>query len=304
MLCGEEPRSTTVACIREAVRLRCRSCGRAKLADAEVWRCDCGAAVTCHQGVWRFDSFEPVGFAPQTRARLAGFEEHHFWFEAREQLVLAQLERHALAPGSVLDLGCGNGRLLAALATRGAATTGVDAYPDSLARARARAPKATLLQADILDVPLESGGFDLVTALDVLEHVAPGAFFDEARRLLAPQGHLLLSVPAFRCLWSQRDVAAGHRKRYQRADLAAELAVHGFEVLSATHYQFLLFPLLWLSRRLDASRDRPLERSPPALLRRLLGWINQQEVRWWGRKSLPWGSSLMVVARPHEGPAR
>lgn len=277
---------------------RCRTCGRVSPAAGDVWRCPCGQTFGRRGGVWRVDEFAPAGFAPRSRAHLAAFEEDHFWFVARERLVLAQLDRHSLAPGSALDLGCGNGRLLVALADRGSRLAGVDAYADSLERARARAPGATLLQADVANVPLETGTFDLVTALDVLEHVAPAAFLGEARRLLAPNGHLLLSVPAFRSLWSRRDEAAGHRKRYQRADLAAELGAHGFAMLSFTHYQFLLFPLLWLSRRLDARRDRPLERWPPGPLGRLLGWVNQREVGWWGRRSLPWGSSLLAVARP------
>jgi SAM-dependent methyltransferase len=281
--------------------LRCRACGATSPAGDSTWQCGCGETLSRTDGIWRVDQFEPAGFAAPSRNHLADFEEGHFWFVQRERLVLALLARQALAPQRVLDLGCGNGRLLAALAARGAQVTGVDAYADSLARAHTRAPTATLLQADLTDVPVPDGAFDLVAALDVLEHVEPEPFFAEVRRLLAPGGRLLLSVPAFASLWSERDRRAGHRKRYRRRELEAELRDHGFTALVFTHYQFLLFPLLWLSRRLDARRPRPLERFPPAAIGRLLGAVNRLEVSCWGTKSLPWGSSLLAIAQPAAG---
>lgn len=278
----------------------CRSCGAAAPARGDFWSCACGASFRAAGGIWRVDALEPEGFSAASRDHLATFEEDHFWFEGRERLLLACLDRLPRPPRRAIDLGCGNGRFLAALAERGAEVTGVDAYPDSLERALARAPRATLLAADVTAVPLEAAGFDLVAALDVLEHLEPPRLLAEARRLLAPGGRLLLSVPAFASLWSARDERAGHLKRYRRRLLEAELAESGFRLEFATHYQFLLFPLVWLSRKLDAKRKLPLERRPPGPLGRLLGAINLFEVGWWGRRSLPWGSSLIALARPAE----
>lgn len=275
----------------------CRDCGKAGPAAGGRWSCACGAAYRRRAGVWQVDRLEPAGFSAASRRHLALFEEDHFWFAARQQLLLSLLDRQGLAPRRAIDLGCGNGRFLAALAARGSAVTGVDAYEDSLRRALARAPGATLLAADVAAVPLPAASFDLVAALDVLEHLEPGRFLAEARRLLAPGGRLLLSVPAFACLWSERDRRAGHRLRYRRALLERELRGAGFVLERTTHYQFLLFPLVWLSRLLDARRELPLERRPPGPLGRLLGAVNRWEVGWWGRRSLPWGSSLIALAR-------
>jgi SAM-dependent methyltransferase len=278
----------------------CRSCGAASPARGDAWSCACGAAFAAKDGIWQVDALEPAGFSAASRGHLASFEEDHFWFAGRQLLLLACLDRLPEPPRRAIDLGCGNGRFLAALAERGAAVTGVDAYADSLARAKARAPAATLLAADVTAVPLEDAGFDLVAALDVLEHLEPSRLLAEARRLLAPGGRLLLSVPAFASLWSVRDERAGHLKRYRRRLLEAELAASGFALEFATHYQFLLFPLVWLSRRLDAKSPLPLERRPPGPLGRLLGAVNRLEVGLWGRRSLPWGSSLVALARPAE----
>ena len=283
----------------EGPTFRCRRCGASSPAQDESWSCaaGCGAAFARRDGIWRVDQVEPAGFSAASREHLASFEEDHFWFDGRQRLLLDLVYRGA-PPRRAIDLGCGNGRFLAALAERGAAATGVDAYADSLARARAKAPGATLIAAELGDLPLPSASFDLVAALDVLEHLEPARLLAEARRLLAPGGRLLLSVPAFACLWSRRDERAGHRLRYRRALLESELAAHGFAPEFFTHYQFLLFPLVWLSRRLDARRPLPLERRPPGALGRLLGAVNRLEVGLFGGRRLPWGSSLIALARP------
>ncbi|MDH5670923.1 MAG: class I SAM-dependent methyltransferase [Myxococcales bacterium] len=103
------------------------------------------------------------------------------------ELALAGLTR---PPEQVLDLGCGNGRLLSALRGKGRRTleyTGVDLSAELLEIAAARHPEACLLRLDLLSEPgtsgdaLPSGPFDLVAALGLLHHV-PG--FETRQRLL------------------------------------------------------------------------------------------------------------------------
>jgi SAM-dependent methyltransferase len=154
-----------------------------------------------------------------------------------------------------------------------------------------------LIEGDATRVPLADASFDLVVALDVLEHVAPEALLGEARRLLRPGGALLLSVPAFPSLWSPLDEAAGHRCRYRRRELAAELAANGFCAVHWTHYQALLFPVAWLARRFASDGPVPLERRPPRLLGRALGLVNQLEVTLFARRRLGFGTSLWMLAQ-------
>lgn len=288
--------------VASTLSFRCRKCLAVSAAEDARWTCTgCGVIFERVDGIWRVDAFEPAGYDATSRERLAHIEEDHFWFEAREKLLLRRLDAVGAAPKRVLDLGCGNGRFLAALAARGAQVIGVDAYAGGLERARERMPSATLIVADITRVPLPDASVDLVAMLDVLEHLEPEAPLAEARRLLAPGGRLLVSVPAFQSLYSEFDRLAGHRKRFRRADLTAELAAGGFAVESCTHYQWLLFPMVWLSRQLGwKGRRTPLERAPPGPVARLLGGLNGLEVALWGSRSLPWGSSLVVVARPVE----
>lgn len=280
------------------------------------WRCPCCAkrlgevdgGLRCRRcehdfdhraGVWRFaPGFEPDGFRPARAAHLATIESSHFWFSPRTTLLEGLLERvEGTRRDRAIELGCGGGRFLASLADRYRTVVGVDAYEEALTRARERTPSAALMSADVLRVPLDSEQFDLVVALDVLEHVDSRPFLDEARRLGRDDAWLLLSVPAFPCLWSRLDIDAGHRCRYRRDRLAGELQDSGWHLEHVTHYQMLLFPLVFLTRRWPGRRLHRVERRPPRFAGRMLGAVNRFEVRRFAARSLPFGSSLCVLAR-------
>lgn len=97
-------------------------------------------------------------------------------------------------PVRVLDLGCGAGFLANDLAARGHAVTGVDTTAENLAVARSRDPTRTVcyVRADARALPFADGGFDVVCAMDLLEHVEePAQVIGEAARVLAPGGLLI-----------------------------------------------------------------------------------------------------------------
>jgi 2-polyprenyl-6-hydroxyphenyl methylase/3-demethylubiquinone-9 3-methyltransferase len=105
--------------------------------------------------------------------------------------------RTPLEGKSALDVGCGAGLLAEPLARLGATVTGVDAAPEVIAIAREHA-QAQGLTIDYRtgDVQELDGAFDLVTCMEVIEHVAdPGVFLKALARRLAPNGLLVLSTP-------------------------------------------------------------------------------------------------------------
>lgn len=267
----------------------------------------CGHRPERRDGVVRTaPELSPPGFRRERRDHLADIERGHFWFPPRRRLLAGLLDRRmggsasgpGFAPtgGRAIELGCGTGGFLPVLAERFQEVVAVEAYDESLAAA-APHPRVLRIQGDVTRVPLADGQFRLAVALDVLEHVDPDAFLAEAARLVEPGGLLLLSVPALPALWSDLDEAAGHRCRYTRRRLAAELARAGWSLEHWTHYQLALLPLVWLTRRGPWRRARATERHPPRLLGRALGAVNSLEVRWFGRRRLPAGSSLVALGR-------
>jgi 2-polyprenyl-6-hydroxyphenyl methylase / 3-demethylubiquinone-9 3-methyltransferase len=110
---------------------------------------------------------------------------------------LDECNRRPLEGKSALDVGCGAGLLTEPLARMGAKVTGVDPSPELIAAARDHAVGQGLeidyRAADVMDV---EGPFDLVTSLEVVEHVAdPAAFVKALAKRLAPGGLMILSTP-------------------------------------------------------------------------------------------------------------
>ena len=247
----------------------------------------------------------PPGFAPFTRERLErlrAIEGWHFWFAGRRALVAFLLRRFAAGRGVALDLGCGTGGALDALGPGRGAVLGLDLRPEGLAETRRRRPDAWLMQADAVQLPLADASVDVVTALDVLEHLDDATALAEVRRVLRPGGVLVLTVPALPWLWSFRDRDAGHRRRYRRRDLRARLQAAGLRVLWMNHYQALLLPVVALTRLLGrnhrAWRDREELRLP--FLNGLLAVVSRLEVRLSAHVSWPAGSSLAAVCARSE----
>jgi 2-polyprenyl-6-hydroxyphenyl methylase/3-demethylubiquinone-9 3-methyltransferase len=108
-----------------------------------------------------------------------------------------ECNRTPLDGKSALDVGCGAGLLCEPLARLGATVTGIDASPEVIAVARDHAAAMGLeIDYRVGDVQQLQGQFDLITSLEVIEHVAdPGPFLKALARRLAPNGLLVLSTP-------------------------------------------------------------------------------------------------------------
>jgi 2-polyprenyl-6-hydroxyphenyl methylase / 3-demethylubiquinone-9 3-methyltransferase len=105
--------------------------------------------------------------------------------------------RRPLAGKTALDVGCGAGLLAEPLARLGAKITGIDASPEVIAVARDHAAAMSLeIDYRVGDVQELDGEFDLITSMEVIEHVAdPAAFVRALARRLAPDGLLIMSTP-------------------------------------------------------------------------------------------------------------
>src|SRR5437870_9217779 len=199
-------------------------------------------------------------------------DRRHWWFRGRLAVLLAILRR-VLPPGHarLLELGCGTGNVLAALSEFGEAV-GMETHPELIAAARAAGldVRTGRLPEDLGVAP---GWAEVVLLLDVIEHVDDdGAALAAARRAVAAGGLLVVTVPAYRWLWSGHDEVLGHRRRYTAAGLRAAAERAGFSVLKVSYFNTLLFPLLAAVRgwkRLRGDRGHDLRR-PTAPLNRLL----------------------------------
>lgn len=109
---------------------------------------------------------------------------------------------HARDGVSVLDLGCGTGKLAARLLEAGHPVTAADFSPNMLAAAAKNAPGAAFLQAELEAVPEKLAGqtFDCIVAAYALHHLPDGrkyALLDALRALLSPEGVILVGDVSF-----------------------------------------------------------------------------------------------------------
>jgi SAM-dependent methyltransferase len=153
-------------------------------------------------------------------------------------------------------------------------------------------------------LPFEDRSFDLVTALDVVEHLDDDvAGLREMRRVLRPGGHALLFVPAFMFLWGLQDDVGHHRRRYTLAELTKVVREAGFEVERATYANITFFAPILLGRMiLKFTGLKPATENNinvPAL-NGIFGRVLGAESSILKRANLPFGVSAICVARRAE----
>ena len=108
-----------------------------------------------------------------------------------------ECSRTPLEGRSALDVGCGAGLLAEPLARLGATVTGIDASPEVIEVARGHSAMMELeIDYRVGDVQALEGQFDLITSMEVIEHVAdPAPFVKALAKRLAPDGLLIMSTP-------------------------------------------------------------------------------------------------------------
>ena len=273
---------------------------------SEDWRCpQCQYEPTRN----RFPLFAPElasandGFDRDAFARLALQEPSSFWFRSRNRLVVQLIRRYFPAATRLLEVGCGTGFVMAGIRAQlpGLELAGSELYEEGLEFAAKRLAGVALYQMDCRRIPFDAE-FDVICALDVLEHVqGDEVALAEMFKAVRPGGGVIVSGPQHPRLWSAGDDFAHHKRRYTRRDLVSKLRAAGFEVLRVTSLVFFLMPLMALSRARQRSLrtyDPATEYSAPRLVDRTMEGIVEVE-RWLIRLgvSLPAGGSIFAVAR-------
>lgn len=232
-------------------------------------------------------------------------EESHWWYVGRRRIIESFVEeaiaKLALPQGSprMLDVGCGTGGNLEMLNQYGK-VEGVDVSAEALAFCRARGLEK-VKQGAAEQLPYEDNLFDLVTALDVVEHLDDDlAGLREMRRVLRPGGYVLLFVPAFMFLWGVQDDVSHHRRRYRLPQLRRVVQAAGFKVERMSYANITFFAPILLGRqlmRLTGVRPASENNINVSALNAVLGRVLGAENFWLRRANLPFGVSALCLAQ-------
>lgn len=238
---------------------------------------------------------------PSAYREMAETEGRHWWFTGRRAILASLIGRLGLPrEARIVEIGCGTGGNLEMLSAFGRVSA-----LETDAGARAIAIEKTAGRFDIRpgacprDIPFQPASYDLVCLFDVLEHIEEDvATLQAVRGLLAPGGQAVVSVPAYRWLWSAHDEFLHHKRRYSAGELRGKIAAAGLRIRTFTYFNTLLFPLAAAAR----VKDRLLQKErasgtavPPEPVNRLLHATFSAERFIAGRLPLPFGVSLLAV---------
>lgn len=233
---------------------------------------------------------------PTYTAAYADLYRRHWWWRVRERILVDRIRQLLDKPARqarILDVGCGAGLFFDALEQFGH-VEGIESDPIAVEQSGRWRHRIHLgdLETFAAEAP-----FDVVLALDVVEHVRnPDTMLRGVAKLLAPNGRMVITTPAFDWLWTSHDRLNHHVKRYTAAEIRALVRRAGLDPIDTQYlFQSLVVPKL-LMRTTEAlhAATPSVPRVPPHVLNRALEtWFRAENaVAGW----LPFGSSVMAVA--------
>ena len=247
---------------------------------------------------------------PDEYARMRACEDGMWWYRSLHRFLAALIPAPCggSSPPLALDVGCGTGGWMEKLARLGYRVTGIDMAQQACSFCCQRALPRVLV-ADGNRLPFVNDSFDLVTCVDVLEceAVSPPELLAEAIRVLKPGGLGLFQMSAHQWLASEHDLAVHAVRRYNLRQMKELFKDQPVEILRATYFFALLFPLMATWKLLRRPRHEiPREEAssdvsmPPAPINSLLYALCRLEARWLAVGNLPWGTSACVLVEKRQ----
>ena len=237
-------------------------------------------------------------------SRMSDLESRHFWFCGRRN-VLQNLLTQSVGSACqndllILDAGCGTGGNLSWLSSLGQ-VVGFD-FSEIACTLSAEKKFGGIIRASLLDsLPFKDNSFDLITLLDVLEHLENDfETLQQLKEKLKLGGRILITAPAYMHLWSGHDVVHHHKRRYLKKHLQELLTGSGLQIDYLSYYNTLLYPLVAVKRllsRVENSTPSGDMKPLPPFLNNMLLQIFSLEKYWIGKLNIPFGVSLVALAQ-------
>lgn len=261
-------------------------------------------------GIWYSLDTEAVSYPESGHLDSMAFQQESFWYKHRNRMIFVAMERWQPA-GTVFDIGGGTGFISRYIQEQGIDTVLVEPGIDGAKIAKANGVESVVCGST------ETAGFSPSTlpaigAFDVIEHVANDVeFLSKLHTLLIPGGRFYATVPAYSWLWSDEDVHAGHFRRYSRNSFRQALHTAGFEIEFLSYFFWPLPAPIYLFRSLPSRRRKEVMHDAKKVARdhgrehgiatKALNSLIRPEVACIRKgKSIPFGSSLLVVAKKPE----
>ena len=237
--------------------------------------------------------------------RTARAEPTHFWFRGFRAYVAPVIREIAAGRRNLrmIDCGCGTGYNMTTLLRPYGRAFGFDMTPNALQRARASG--CPLVRADMEQIPFRSGSFDLATSFDVVHSVTDDRqALREMSRVLKPGGYVVMNVVALELLRGDHSAVWCERRRYTLQGGARLVEDAGLEAVRIAYLFASLVPMILAARTVQRML-RPLREPggdpdltvPAAPVNAILSGLVRGEAAFARRLPMPFGSSLLIVAK-------
>lgn len=233
--------------------------------------------------------------------QMSEMEKTYWWHVGRMEIVKSVLAKNT--PNSklkILNVGCGTGGTIPHLEEFGKVTN-VDTSKEAVKFLKEKGYSGKLYNGKKL--PFKENSFDLVVALDVLEHIKEdGAALDEWKRVLKPNGGLLITVPAHQWLWSGHDEALHHFRRYTRKGLRKLLVSADFSVRKASYAIAFSLPLIVGFRFLNKLLGKKMDSQSsyiqlPGFVNKFFIFLLKVEAKMQKLFNMPFGTSVISYSK-------
>lgn len=228
-------------------------------------------------------------------------EEDHWWFRGRRAVIRSFLSMIPRGQSRALDIGCGTGRNTLMLREIAGEVYGMEDSDEAIRLAKEKHPWLSVVKGSLPSVPLE-GAFDCITMFDVLEHIEDDTTaLVSLQKKLNPGGYMLLTVPAYRILWSEHDDLAHHKRRYTKRELLSKLRAANYEIIGASYFNTFLFPVVLFVRLFKRLFGITSGGSDffmlPGPLNAMLAKLFSSEAFFVSKIGMPFGVSLICLAK-------
>ena len=208
--------------------------------------------------------------------------------------------------GRMLDFGCGSGLFISEFEKRYPAIDGygIDIAQETISFCKKRGLR-NVYKFSGRQIPFPAGTFDLVTVIDVLEHIKDDSMtLREINRVLKRGGLAIILVPGHKELYSTRDIRLQHVRRFEKGELEDKCQKAGLKVMLSKNVDFLLYFILFLMCRLAPKKNGVphLTRetaSTNRILNELIYGYEVMEVKLLQYIDFPKGISIAVAAKKY-----
>ncbi|MEI7542779.1 MAG: class I SAM-dependent methyltransferase [bacterium] len=268
------------------------------------------SGFTLDNGIYYMHKRDDISYPEYGNDIFFKVEDESFWFKHRNNCIIEVVNRFCGKNDVFFDVGGGNGYVSKGLQSAGIETVLVEPGISGVINAKKRGVN-NIICSTVQNIDFKGERINAVGLFDVIEHVEDDiAFIKSLYECTEKNGYIFITTPAYKLLWSDEDIEAGHFRRYTLKSLKLKLDLVGYEEVYSTYiFGFLLLPILLMrtipyilgfsKRRKKSLGERQSEhKANQSLVNTIIDALLAFELKIISRKmKMFFGGSCLVVAR-------